>query len=293
MFCDMDKKEHFHRLNKYFEKSKLGYNLLLGGSKHFGFYPKEKDITEKEAQIFLQELVGDKLNLSSSNIVLDAGCGQGVVSTFLARKYDCHIEGITMLPFEVDEANILARKLNINKNVNYSLMDYNEMTFQDDFFDAVYTTESLSHSTDIRATLKEFYRVLKDEGRIALFEYTIAEDGQFTASELKIINKVALGSAMDALRDFRHDEFQKILEEAGFGNIKIENISENTAPSLGRLRKFLIIPYYLFVKPFGLQERFPNASAGVEFYKMAKKGLIRYNIFTASKSREIPQKQSR
>lgn len=279
----MDEKEHFERLNQYFEKSKVGYDIVLWGSKHFGFYPKGKKISEKEAQILMQEMVAQKLNLTSKDLVLDAGCGQGVVSTFLTKRYGCKIEGITVVPFEVKKANFNAEKSEVSHSVNYSIMDYSKTMFNNNHFDCIYTTETLSHSTDIKKTLKEFFRILKKDGRIAFFEYTLAEDKDFSKSEMKILGKVAKGSAMAALKDFRHDKFQNALSEAGFTNIKVENISENAEPSLARLRKFAIIPYYLFVKPFTFQEKFPNASAAVEFYKMGKKGLIRYNIFTASK----------
>ena len=43
----MNEKEHFERLNQYFEKSKVGYDVALWGSKHFGFYPKEKKISHE------------------------------------------------------------------------------------------------------------------------------------------------------------------------------------------------------------------------------------------------------
>lgn len=279
----MDEKEHFERLNQYFEKSKKGYDIALWGSKHFGFHPKEKKISEKEAQILMQEMVAQKLKLASKDLVLDAGCGQGVVSTFLAKRYGCTIEGITVVPFEIEKANLLAEKFEVCDKVNYSIIDYSKTNFNNDHFDCIYTTETLSHSTDIKKTLKEFFRILKKDGRVAFFEYTLAEDKDFSESEIKILGKVAKGSAMAALKDFRHDKFQNVLSEAGFTNIKVENVSENAGPSLARLRKFAIIPYYLFVKPFGFQEKFPNASAAVEFYKMADKGLIRYNIFTAAK----------
>jgi ubiquinone/menaquinone biosynthesis C-methylase UbiE len=279
----MEEKEHFERLNNYYEKSKLGYDFALWGSKHFGFYPKGKNVSEKEAQILMQELVAKKLKLTSKYLVLDAGCGQGVVSTFLAKKYGCKIEGITIVPFEVKKANLLAEKLKVSDKVNYSTMDYSNTTFSNNHFDCIYTTETLSHSIDIQKTLKEFFRIIKKGGRVAFFEYTLAEDKDFSKSEMKIMEKVAKGSAMDGLKDFRHDKFQNVLSRAGFTNIQVENITESVEPSLARLRKFAIIPYYLFVKPFGLQEKFPNVSAAVEFYKMVKKGLIRYVIFTAKR----------
>lgn len=279
----MDEKEHFERLNQYYEKSKIGYDFALWGSKHFGFYPKGKKISEKEAQILMQELVAKKLELTSKDLVLDAGCGQGVVSTFLAKNYRCKIEGITVVPFEVQKAKLLAEQLGVSDTVNYSLMDYSKTEFKNNHFDCVYTTETLSHSIDIRKTLKEFFRMLKKGGRVAFFEYTLAEDKDFSKSEMKILDKVSRGSAMDGLKDFRHDKFQDVLSASGFINIKVENISENAGPSLERLRKFAMIPYYLIVKPFGLQEKSPNVSAAVELYNMAEKGLIRYNIFTATK----------
>lgn len=279
----MNEKEHFERLNRYYQKSKIGYDFVLWGSKHFGFYPKGKKITEREAQILMQDLVAKKLKLTSKDLVLDAGCGQGVVSTFLAKKYKCKIEGITVVPFEVKKADLLAEKFSVSDKVNYSVMDYSKTEFDDNCFDCIYTTETLSHSTDIKKTLKELFRILKKGGRVAFFEYTLAEDKDFSEKEMKILEKVAKGSAMDGLKDFRHDKFENVLSEAGFGNIKVENISENAKPSLARLRKLALIPYLLFIKPFGLQEKFPNVSAAVEFYNMAEKGLVRYNIFTATK----------
>src|SRR3990167_1650438 len=73
-------------------ETKLGFDYVLWGSKHFGFYPTGKaDITEKEAQILHQDLVAKNLDLKENQIVLDAGCGQGVVSTYLAKKYGSKI----------------------------------------------------------------------------------------------------------------------------------------------------------------------------------------------------------
>ncbi|MBW2969204.1 methyltransferase domain-containing protein [Candidatus Woesearchaeota archaeon] len=278
----MREKAHFKRLSQYYDRSKMGYDSILGGSKHFGFYPKNKNISEKQAQILMQELVAKKLKITSKDVILDAGCGQGIVSIFLAKKYGCQIKGITILPFELKKANLLAKKLKITAKLNYFLMDYNKMSFNKRHFDCIYTTETLSHSINIGKTLKEFLRVLKKGGRIALFEYSIAEDNKFTKYELEILNKVIYSSAMSGLKQFRHDQFQNILKQAGFKDIKVENISENTKPSLNRLRKLALIPY-LFIKLFHLQKNHPNLTSAVEFYKMVNKDLIRYNIYTAKK----------
>ncbi len=161
-------------------------------------------------------------------------------------------------------------------------MDYSETAFSNNFFDKVYTTESLSHSPDVIKTLKEFFRILKPGGRIALFEYTIAPDDKFSPHEKKMLDAVIGGSAMLGLKQFRHDQFPSVLRAAGFKNIETQDITTKVGPSFGRLHRLGKIPY-LIVRALNAQKLFPNLTASYEYYKMAQRGLIRYCIFVARK----------
>jgi len=277
---------------KYFTnpETKFGFDYVLWGSKHFGFYPTGKaDITEKEAQILHQDLVAKNLDLKENQIVLDAGCGQGVVSTYLAKKFGPNIFGITLIPFEVEKAQERAKKLGVQDRTDYQVMDYSATGFSDNYFDSIYTTETLSHSPDIRKTLREFLRILKPGGKIAFFEYTLAPDEEFSQWEKKILDVVIEGSAMMGLKDFRHDQFTGVVKNAGFEKVKEQDITENIRPSFYRLHKISVWPYK-FVKLFGLQKFFINTTAGYEYYKMADKGLFRYCIFTGNKPKEFAAK---
>jgi len=263
--------------------SRLGYNYILWGSIHFGYYPNGKaDISERKAQVVLQDMVAKNLGLDGGQIVLDAGCGQGVVSTYLAKKYGPKIFGINIVPFQIKKAQKLARRLGVQDKVQYQLMDYSNTSFPDNHFDAIYTTETLSHSPDIRQTLREFFRILKPGGKIAFFEYTLAPDGDFSERDKEMLDIVIEGSAMMGLKDFRYGQFPEILKNTGFENPKEQNITENIRPSFYRLHKLSIWPYK-FIKLFGLQKHFINTTAGYEYYKIADKGLIRYCIFTGNK----------
>lgn len=277
--------KHHKKVKEYFEKSKLLYNITLGGAKHFGFYPNaKKDISEKRAQELMQDLLAKNLKIKKNQLILDAGCGQGVVSTYLAKKYGCKIIGITIVPFEVDKANILAKKLGVDKKVEHHLMDYSSTTFKDNQFDAIYTMESFVHSPSPKKTLHEFFRILKPEGRLAMFEYTIADDSKFTKWEKKMLDIAIEGTTVASLKEMRHDSFPKTLKEVGFESIKEQNISLHVAHSFRRFYKLFRIPYF-FVKLFHLQKYFINTTVAVEFYEPAKKDLIRYCIFTAKKTK--------
>jgi len=272
-------------------ETKLGFDYILWGSKHFGFYPTGKtDITEKEAQVLLQDLVAKNLELKRNEIVLDAGSGQGCVSTYLAKKYGSKIFGITLVSFEVKKAQERAKNLGVQDKTQYQVMDYSTTNFSDNFFDAIYTTETLSHSPDIRKTLKEFFRILKPGGKVALFEYTIAPNEKFSPWERKMLDLVIERSAMMGLKDFRHNQFSKIIKTIGFKNIKEQNISENIRPSFYRLHKLSVWPYK-FIKFFGLQKFFINTTAGYEYYKFIDKGLFRYCIFTGDKPKGLNTKK--
>ena len=278
----MESQEHIERVRDYYFKSRFGYKCLLWGSQHFGYYPSDRpNISEKEAQILMQDLVGKKLRLSDSMKVLDAGCGRGVVASYLTEKYGCSIEAIDITPMLIEEAKNRARRTNVNK-VNFHVMDYSNTDFQNEYFDTSYSVETLCHSLNINKTLKELYRILKKGGKIALFEYAIANDEDFSPYELNMLNYVINVTGTEGLYNFRDGKLQNLIRKAGFRKIEVEDITNNVLPSLNRLRKFFFLPYF-FVKISNSHLRYPNPTIAVEWYKLMKKGLWIYNIFTACK----------
>ncbi|MBI2659830.1 methyltransferase domain-containing protein [Candidatus Woesearchaeota archaeon] len=279
----MNPEEHHKKVVSYFKESELGYDIVLGGTKHFGYYPDEtNNISERKAQELMQDLLAEKLRIKSGQKILDAGCGQGVVSTYLAKKYGCNAIGITIVPFEISKSIKLAQKNGISGKTEYLLMDYSRTNFGNNEFDAVYAMESLVHSPDARTTLKEFFRILKPGGKLAIFDYTIAHDTKFTSREMKMWSIIAERTAMGSIGMMRHGSFANLLKRAGFRNAKQEEITKNIIPSIRKLNKLAKIPF-LFVNFFKMQKHFINVTAAIEVYKLAEKRIFRYNIFTAIK----------
>ncbi|MBI3627953.1 MAG: methyltransferase domain-containing protein [Candidatus Sungbacteria bacterium] len=274
--------EHLERLNKYYNFTRWKFNWFLGGSRHFGFYPERTWIPTDKAQALMQDLVAEKVGAHPGQRLLDAGCGQGITAVYLAKKYGCFVTGVTVVPYEVEEANTLARKFDVSSKIKIALADYAQVTFPDNSFDGVYSQESLVHAMDIEKTLKELYRVLKPNGRVAFFEYSMADDTKFSEEELQTVNDMSYASAMHSFTRMRHGAFEKFMQSAGLRNIQVENISEEVGQTVRNYEKMAKLLYALN-KPFGLTSRMPNLTAAARMVKFGEKDLIRYNIYTAEK----------
>lgn len=264
-------------------ESKWGYTLLLGDAKHFGYYPdKISNITESEALKLHQDLIGTTLRLQSGQKVLDAGCGRGVTACYLVKKYNIKLTGIDLLGFELKIAKQKAVSGHVESQVEFMEMDYSSLEFPDNFFDAIYTSETLSHATDVQKVLCEFYRVLKPGGKIALLEYTLGEDNQFSFEDMNSLDRVIKGSAMFGLKSFRHNQFSGILTSVGFNNVVEKNITEYIRPSFERLYSKSKL-FYKIINLFGLQDKFINISTPSLLLPLVNKDLVRYCIFSAEK----------
>ena len=267
------------------EESRWGYSLLLKGVRHFGYYPEgDEKISITEAQRLMVEQLYKKLGLKADALLLDAGCGEGEVAIYLANKYQLQIKGIDILDFSIKKANEKRTRLGLENKVEFQVGDYTSLNFSDGTFDRVYTMETLVHASDYQKALREFYRVLKPTGKLVLFEYSACPLENIPQKLRETIEIIIQESGMYSLPHFLHEGFPEMLENAGFQNVTVENITPRVVPMLKQLYQIAFIPYW-FVKLFGLQRKFVNITSGAEGYKnMAGNDFWRYNIITATKS---------
>ncbi len=269
----------------YYEhfESKYGYKIFLKDAQHFGYYPNIDDnITEYEAQNKLHDLLIEKLELNPGNYLLDAGCGRGIVSSYIAKHNDVKILGVDIVPYIVEKAKKRSKLLNLDNKLTYINSSYSSLDIKNNTFDRIYSVETLSHATNLDKTLKEFNRVLKPNGIGVFIEYEIASFDQFNEYELKMYKLVRDGSAMNSLNNFVEGNFKKLLIKNGFEILEDLDITKNRSKSMKRLYNFAIIPYQL-IKLLGLRKTFINTTAGVEFYILNEKNLFRYHLYKTRK----------
>jgi len=264
------------------KESRWGYKLVLGGTKHFGYYPAgQKHVSMRQAMLNMVDKLGEALDLPKGSRVLDAGCGEGATALRLAEKFKLHVDGVDLLDFNIAAAQQRATANNLDKQASFQVGSYLTLDYPDESFDAVYTMETLVHAPDYKVALAEFRRVLKPKGRLVLFEYSMPTQNSMGEQERKAFQIINDGSAMYSYPLFIHGSFPKLLTNAGFKDVQVEDITEQMMPMLRRFWQMGVIPYQL-IKLLGKQKQFVNATAGVELYKYRED--FRYNIVTAIKA---------
>ena len=252
-------------------ESKAGYWLLLGGTRHFGYYPAGTlwPFPISRALRAMEDHLFGSLNLAAGATVLDAGCGVGHVAIYMAGK-GLRVVGIDVIDHHLIKAKRNIKVAGLEKQVSAQKMDYHYLNgIKDQSMDGVYTMETLAHATDPERALGQFYKVLKPGGSLVLYEYD--HDKRSTAPDYlrAILRKIDTIGALPALEIFDEGVLPRMLEDVGFENVKVQDLSLNIEPML---HLFFLIAYlpFLIVRFFGLEKWFINTFSAVEIYRGRK-----------------------
>lgn len=111
-----------------------------------------------------------ELELEKTMKILDIGTGFGVMSIILA------LQGYKITTGEPEGHNWAnwrksAKKLSLEDMINFQFFRAEELPFEDKSFDVIFCYTSLHHIDDKHLALKEFVRVIKENGLIIIFEF--------------------------------------------------------------------------------------------------------------------------
>lgn len=258
----------------YYERlgSRLGYQLLLGGHRHFGWYKQTRYLNATRAAEAMIDHLAEFAEIKKGSRVLDAGCGQGRASLRLAKNYGARVSGVDLVPRSIGIAQDLAGG---NDLLDFQVADYNKLPFQDGTFDVVFTLETFTHSSDPEATLKEFLRVLKPGGRIVLFDYSIAPLASMPTKTARAIKVIADKTDCPGFASITHDYYDKLLPKLGVSKFVVINETEAIMPVIRFFYHLSWAPYHL-LKLLRKQYDHPNVLIGHIARDALRKDYIRY-----------------
>jgi arsenite methyltransferase len=126
--------------------------------------------------------LGEVLDLTQSDAVLDVACGRGSSAVHLAERFGCHVTGLDYGARNIVAAHALADERGVSILTTFRQGDAEGLPFDDNSFDALISECSFCTFPDKAAAAAEMARVLrspesvegKPGGRLGLADMTVS-----------------------------------------------------------------------------------------------------------------------
>ena len=202
---------------------------------HFGFFRWGMNPLNREAMLDqMNQEIQQRLHLTGDSHarVLDMGCGLGATLRSFARRLPhADLNGITLVPWQLEQGRQLNDSSLVSKQITLSLGDYENTTQLPQSFDAVYAVESscYAHGANKSAFLREAHRLLRPGGRIVVADGFLGP-GKLQGPQIPLYRKLCECWVIDTLGEI--EPFTRELNRLGFCDVVVEQLQARVTPSV-------------------------------------------------------------
>lgn len=172
----------------------LDMQAALGVTKHIGGYASTDELLSL-------------CHIEDAKEVLNVGCGIGVGSVYIAKKYGCHVAGVDISDRMIEWSQQRAREAKVETLAEFRAANVLDLPFDFNRFDVVFVESVLIFVEDKQRAIRECVRVVKPGGYVGLSEGFWFEQ---PSPELLRRVQVAVGPCVPTL-----DEWQALWEASG------------------------------------------------------------------------------
>lgn len=163
--------------------------------------------------------LADALPIREGDTLVDIGCGIGGPARYLAKRFNCRVEGIDITAPFIDAANKLSALVAMQDAVRCQHGDGQNLPYKDETFDGGYSQHVLMNVPDRTTFFAEAFRVLKPGAFFALTEHGLGPVGEPH-------HPVPWSEDGRGAYLMRPSDTVDILKETGFRNVEVTDTGE-------------------------------------------------------------------
>lgn len=226
-FTNKDVEDYYDHTEPHY---RMWWELDESMGLHYGIWD-EHTKNLKEAVINTNRQLMALGEIKPTDVVLDAGCGVGGSSIFLAKELGCQVKGITLSKRQAATATAYAEKHGVSHLVQFEQKDYLNTGFPDHSFDVIWAIESLQTTQDKHLFFQEANRILKPGGKLLIADcfkpkpYAIALEKDM----LTMLNGWAISDIMTIA------ELERCYVKYNFQVQTIRNVTQDIKRSVRRI----------------------------------------------------------
>lgn len=160
-----------HDMVAYYEQCEWDYrwawDLDASMAMHIGYW-NDSMRSLRHALARQNHVLAEAARVGPGDLVLDAGCGVGGSSIYLAKRYGCRVVGISLSRRQIESAKRNARRCGVSARTEFLVGDFTAPAFRSATFDVVWALESVCYARDKSDFVRASRRVLRPGGRLAV-----------------------------------------------------------------------------------------------------------------------------
>lgn len=162
--------------------------------------------------------------------LVDVGCGSGNLIVQIAeRLLNLDLIGVDISAEVLELAKKRAFENDLKERIEFKLGSVENMPFPDNSIDFLVSTISLHHWQDPVRAFNEFFRVLRENGTLLIFDFR-RDTRKFFYGLLKFVTKVVIPKALKKIDEpigslqagYTPTEIKQIISQTFFNNVVIE-----------------------------------------------------------------------
>ena len=144
------------------------YTVWGGEDIHIGLYQSDEEPISTASERTVRTMAEKLAHLPKAARILDIGAGYGGSARHLAKQHGYHVTALNLSEVENERDRQMNREQGLEHLVDVVDGDFENLPFEDDSFDAIWSQDAILHSGDRKRVFQEVDRVLKPGGDFVL-----------------------------------------------------------------------------------------------------------------------------